>query len=104
MATSHRSSGRGSGRAGVPLHVCAPWRKRFSFGAGQAAVFRPPDMADQASRALSTARLKASLPLHLPPINVVVSHGPSGELNSRGGFIFGGASHLDAFSGYPFPT
>ena len=58
----------------------------------------------QASRALSTARLKASLPLHLPPINVVVSHGPSGELNSQGGFIFGGASHLDAFSGYPFPT
>ena len=33
---------------------------------------------DQASRAISTARLKRSRALHLPPINVVVSHGPSG--------------------------
>ena len=35
---------------------------------------------DQASRAISTARLKRSRALHLPPINVVVSHGPSGVL------------------------
>jgi hypothetical protein len=34
----------------------------------------------QASRAISTARLKALLPLHLRPINVVVYHGPSGGL------------------------
>src|SRR5438132_12425334 len=33
---------------------------------------------DQASRAISTARLKRSRALHLPPINVVVSHGPLG--------------------------
>jgi hypothetical protein len=38
---------------------------------------------DQASRAISTARLKRSRVLHLPPINVVVSHGPSGTLRSR---------------------
>ena len=34
----------------------------------------------QASRAISTARLKTLLSLHLRPINVVVSHGPSGSL------------------------
>jgi hypothetical protein len=34
----------------------------------------------QASRAISTAQLKALLPLHLRPINVVVYHGPSGGL------------------------
>ena len=57
----------------------------------------------QATRALSTARLSTSRCVHLPPIDVVVFHGPS-EALSLGGFIFGGASHLDAFSGYPFPT
>src|SRR2546426_4909245 len=35
---------------------------------------------DQASRAISTARLKRSRAVHLPPINVVVSHGPLGVL------------------------
>jgi hypothetical protein len=34
----------------------------------------------QASRALSTARLHVLPRFHLPPINVVVSHGPSGVL------------------------
>ena len=40
----------------------------------------PRERRDQASRAISTARLKRSRALHLPPINVVVSHGPSGVL------------------------
>src|SRR5438034_11829572 len=35
---------------------------------------------DQASRAISTARLKRSRALNLPPINLVVSQGPSGVL------------------------
>jgi hypothetical protein len=38
---------------------------------------------DQATRAISTARLKCLHTLHLPPINVVVYHGPSGTLRSR---------------------
>jgi len=41
--------------------------------------------------------------VHLPPINVLVSHGPSGAY-AQGGLILGGASHLDAFSGSPVPT
>ena len=59
--------------------------------------------AGQASRAISTAQLHVSPRFHLPPINVLVSHGPS-ETNGLGVLILGGASHLDAFSGYPFPT
>ena len=33
--------------------------------------------AGQASRAISTAQLHVSPRFHLPPINVLVSHGPS---------------------------
>src|SRR5437868_12344959 len=38
---------------------------------------------DQTSRAISTARLKRSRAVHLRPINLVVSQGPSGSLSSR---------------------
>jgi len=37
----------------------------------------------QASRAISTARLSALLHLHLRPINLIVSQGPSGGLTPR---------------------
>ena len=49
-------------------------------------------------RAISSARLCASLHLHLRPIDVVVCDGPRGDL------ILRTASCLDAFSAYPFPT
>ena len=58
---------------------------------------------DQAARPISTARLNVLPRLHLPPIHAVVSCGPLGT-NGTGDLILGGASHLDAFSGYPFPT
>jgi len=41
--------------------------------------------------------------LHLPPINLVVSQG-SYPVSPVGDLILGRASHLDAFSGYPFQT
>ena len=41
------------------------------------------ERSDQAARAISTARLSMSPCLHLPPINVLVSHGPSGGLRPR---------------------
>jgi len=44
---------------------------------------------DQAARAISTGQLKALLPFHTRPINVVVCHDPSGRLTS-------GRSHLQA--------
>jgi len=41
--------------------------------------------------------------LHVPPINVVVSHGPY-SLKGMGSLISRWASRLDAFSGYPIQT
>ena len=58
----------------------------------------------QAERPISTAKLKALLPVHTQPINVVVFDGPLGESSSQGDLILGGASRLDAFSGYPVRT
>jgi len=58
----------------------------------------------QASRAISTGKLSASPRLHTPPINLVVFQGPSGGSRPQGGLILGGASRLDAFSGYPVRT
>ena len=49
-------------------------------------------------RVISTARLRTSPPVHLPPIDVVVCNDPQGDL------ILGLASCLDAFSTYPYPT
>ena len=54
--------------------------------------------SNQAYRAISTSQLKALLLLHLWPIDVVVFHGPQGDL------VLKGASRLDAFSGYPVRT
>jgi hypothetical protein len=55
------------------------------------AVRRSSHTTGQATRALSTARLSMSPCVHLPPINVVVSHGPSeglrpGRIHLGGGF------------------
>src|ERR1700727_1674358 len=46
-------------------------------------------------RAIRTSQLRALPPLHIWPINVMVYHGPRGDLVSRW------VSRLDAFSGYP---
>lgn len=54
--------------------------------------------SNQAYRAISTSQLNALLRLHLWPIDVVVFHGPQGDL------VLKGASRLDAFSGYPVRT
>ena len=55
----------------------------------------------QASRPISTGKINALLHLHLRPINLVVSEGPSAA-EAEGYLIFGWASRLDAFSAYPF--
>jgi len=49
-------------------------------------------------RVISTARLRTSLRFDLQPIYVVIFYGPHGILISEP------ASHLDAFSAYPFRT
>ncbi len=49
-------------------------------------------------RAIRTSQLRALPPLHTWPIDVMVYHGPQGDLVSRW------VSRLDAFSGYPVHT
>ena len=66
----------------------APRPRTFSWVLGGS----PPERV----RAISIARLRASPPAHLRPIDVVVSHGPG-----NGDLILRGASCLDAFSTYP---
>ena len=56
------------------------------------------DENDQVDRAISTGKLHALPHFHTRPIDVVVFHGPRGDLVLRG------ASRLDAFSGYPVRT
>ena len=50
---------------------------------------------------VSTALLKGSHPLHMRPINLVVYQGSHAK---QADLILGGASRLDAFSGYPCRT
>ena len=59
---------------------CLPLADAVRVSAGTPTPKSLSRRVGQASRAISTARLKALLPLHLRPINVVVYHGPSGGL------------------------
>ena len=59
---------------------------------------RNQESIGQAERPISTGQLNASQRLHLLPINLVIFQGSSGRPH------LGGASRLDAFSGYPFRT
>ncbi len=52
----------------------------------------------RACRAIRTGWLRTLPSVHLRPIDVMVYHGPRGDLVSRG------VSRLDAFSGYPVRT
>ena len=89
----HRARPRGSRRRsfGVGLSTGPGRGHARPEGGGGLAVTG----SDQACRAISTGQLNALLRLHLRPIDVVVFHGPRGDLVSKG------ASRLDAFSGYP---
>jgi hypothetical protein len=58
---------------------------------------------DQASRAISIARLSMLPCLHLRPINVVVSDGPSGSLRS-GKIRLGGGFPLRCFQRFSRPN
>ena len=69
-------------RAGAGSFLRAPTREALPDASN----------AGQASRALSTARLHMLPCFHLPPINVLVSHGPSEGLRP-------GSAHLEV--GFP---
>ena len=68
----------------VASRMCwASWRRPYNRRIGWCALRCEETGRDQTSRAISSARLKVSRPVHLRPINVVVSHGPSGGLSPR---------------------
>lgn len=56
---------------------------------------------DPSPRPISTGRLNMLPCVHLRPINVIVCHGPY-LVDPVGNLILERASHLDAFSAYPF--
>jgi hypothetical protein len=90
--------GAGRIRRGVPEPSCAErWIVRRSCRPGVV-----HELGDEPS-AISTATLKLLPALHARPINQVVYLGPY-PINSVGTLIFGRASRLDAFSGYPCRT
>ena len=53
---------------------------------------------------ISTARLNTLLYLRAPPIKLVVYQRSYSFRRKMGDLILGWASHLDAFSAYPFRT
>ena len=70
----------------------------YTFPLAATAQQRARSSRKESFRVISTARLRTSPPVHLPPINVVVCNDPNGDL------ILRLASCLDAFSTYPYPT
>ena len=59
---------------------------------------------DQAARPISTGKLKALLPVHTRPINLVVYKGSLDPLARMGNLVLGSVSRLDAFSVYRIRT
>src|SRR6476660_4691093 len=93
----------GMGR-GVPPPLCPPkFSRRFALGASPSKLHSDGASSKSRPGAISTGPLNTLLCLHVPPINVVVSHGPY-SLEGMGSLISRSASRLDAFSGYPIQT
>ncbi len=93
---AHRARRRpGGGLRGVVHAFPVLWRLGSRLAPAPIDHALPVTGSDQACWTISTGQLSALLRVHLRPIDVVVCHGPQGDLVSRG------ASRLDAFSGYP---
>ena len=95
--------GMGTGVALAPL---PPAKLRGGERSGALAVFllggAGASWTDQASWAISTARLRRLPALHLPPINVLVSNGPS-EVLRPGSARLGGGFPLRCFQRFSRP-
>ncbi len=92
-----------NGKRCTPAAMTAEIVKRAPVGAPSKLHSRQLTCSKSRPRAISTGALNASPRLHVPPINVVVSHGPY-SLEGMGSLISRWASRLDAFSGYPIQT
>src|SRR5439155_13483637 len=103
-----------SHRAGGAYLPCSGWERvyprRYSHrdsvvevrpGALENSIASTSFIVDPSPRPISTGRLNTLPCVHLRPINVVIYHGPY-LVNPVGNLILERASHLDAFSAYPF--
>ena len=96
VAAARRCARRGPAKRGRPRRRCGGGGDGVVVaGALAGACWSAPVSCREPVRAIRTARLRASLRLHLRPIHVLVWHGPRGDL------VWRGVSRLDAFSGYP---
>ena len=94
-------NGNGCDPAAMATEICcqtgAPsWRSALEDSIASTNI-----IVDPSPRPISTGRLNTLPCVHLRPINVVVYHGPY-LVNPVGNLILERASHLDAFSAYPF--
>src|SRR3954454_637436 len=85
--------GNGCDPTAIATEICA-----FSF---ENSIASTSVIVNPSPRPISTGRLNTLLCVHLRPINVVVYHGPY-LVDPVGNLILERASHLDAFSAYPF--
>ena len=90
------------------LAHCTQYFKEQEFTLRQFHSFKTSistmNIVGQASRPISTSKLKALQPVHIWPINHVIYMESLVRINRKGNLISGGAWHLDAFSAYPFST
>ena len=78
--------------------------EKLAWGVCVSVFVRVSEKYGQAARIISTGRLNMLPCVHRRPINQIISLVPSVTLKVRGWLILRGASHLDAFSGYPVRT
>ncbi len=95
-------NGNGCDPSAIATETCCqrrrPQRGRCSSRTPQRAR---TSFVDPSPRPISTGRLNMLPCVHLRPINVIVYHGPY-LVDPVGNLILERASHLDAFSAYPF--
>ena len=95
-------NGNGCDPAAMATEICCQGRAPTSGAQPlEHSIASTNIIVNPSPRPISTGRLNTLLRLHLRPINVVVYHGPY-LVNPVGNLILERASHLDAFSAYPF--
>ncbi len=84
-----------------PPKPCCQRRRPAGRSASRTPQRARTSFVDPSPRPISTGRLNMLPCVHLRPINVIVYHGPY-LVDPVGNLILERASHLDAFSAYPF--
>jgi hypothetical protein len=84
-----------------PPKPCQSGRRATARQLPEISIASTNVIVNPSPRPISTGRLHTLPCFHLRPINVMVYHGPY-QVDPVGNLILERASHLDAFSAYPF--